>query len=371
MTPDNQPALPELPEPDGEISIMICGQYVDVDAYRASTMKAYALESLRRAEGATLGEAAVDLRKVYDAFGIGDQARTIPILLTNIHNTKRFAAYLHAVEREFFMVPGEPDEDFPDDEPEDDCLVNSWGSTKDEYIEQFRKALTVIATPTSQRVPAVDYDRELIIGMLENPSDYTVKAIAEQVSLLRTADNAEAAGVHTAQRVAAGDEVDKTRLWDSQWVNIVNHPDVLNATEAAVAKAVKMTEQKMAENFARYLSSTPPPTGEAVGYVRRHDLTRLANGCSDVPLFNSNAGNDVAVFTHPPAQAEGRVVVNIPNGREQFEIYACNQGTRDFEESSGGGIRYYTNPNTEAKWIYWKASRDALAAPADVGGEPK
>jgi len=100
------------------------------------------LESLRRAEGATT--AAADLQKVYDEFGIGEQARTLPILLTNIRNTKRFADYLHAVEREFFMVPGDPDEDFPDDEPEDECLLNSWGSTQSEYIEQFRKALTVI-----------------------------------------------------------------------------------------------------------------------------------------------------------------------------------------------------------------------------------
>ncbi|MEL7893460.1 hypothetical protein [Vreelandella neptunia] len=58
-----------------------------------------------------------------------------------INNAKRFAEHLHAIEREFFMVPGEPDEDYPDAEPDDECLVNCWGSTTEQYVEQFRAAL--------------------------------------------------------------------------------------------------------------------------------------------------------------------------------------------------------------------------------------
>ncbi|MBS3670157.1 hypothetical protein [Vreelandella boliviensis] len=58
-----------------------------------------------------------------------------------INNVKGFAEQLHAIEREFFMVPGEPDEDYPDDEPDDECLVNCWGSTTEQYVEQFRAAL--------------------------------------------------------------------------------------------------------------------------------------------------------------------------------------------------------------------------------------
>ena len=40
------------------------------------------------------------------------------------------------------------------------------------------------------------------------------------------------------------------RLWDSQWVNIVNHEDCYCAydKEEAVALAVKLTEQAMAKN---------------------------------------------------------------------------------------------------------------------------
>lgn len=58
-----------------------------------------------------------------------------------INNLKGFAEQLHAIEREFFMVPGEPDEDYPDAEPDDECLVNCWGSTTEQYVEQFRAAL--------------------------------------------------------------------------------------------------------------------------------------------------------------------------------------------------------------------------------------
>lgn len=84
------------------------------------------------------------LNAAYDAFGIGNKARSHSTLLTNIQNTIRFAEYLHAVEREFLMVPGEPDEDYPEDEPEPTCLVNCWGSDKATYIEQWRNALKLL-----------------------------------------------------------------------------------------------------------------------------------------------------------------------------------------------------------------------------------
>ena len=56
------------------------------------------------------------------------------------------------------------------------------------------------------------------------------------------------------------------RLWDSQWVNIVNSPEVLEALrnyeyEDAVNIAIRMTEQKMAENFA----AAPPPAAAIPG----------------------------------------------------------------------------------------------------------
>lgn len=61
------------------------------------------------------------------------------------------------------------------------------------------------------------------------------------------------------------------RLWDSQWVNIVNAPQVLNAEnqEEAVNIAVRMTEQKMAEN-ARLREPAGVPEGWVL--VPRSDL---------------------------------------------------------------------------------------------------
>lgn len=56
---------------------------------------------------------------------------------------------------------------------------------------------------------------------------------------------------HPPKPVAADREVE-VRLWDSQWVNIVNAPEVLNAEsqEEAVNLAVLLTVQAIAENVA-------------------------------------------------------------------------------------------------------------------------
>jgi len=89
----------------------------------------------------TTEEKALVFDEISEMLGIGSKVRTRSTVITCIENCKRFAEYLHAVERHFFMVEGEPNEDYPDDEIEDVCLVNSWGSTEDQYIEQFREAL--------------------------------------------------------------------------------------------------------------------------------------------------------------------------------------------------------------------------------------
>jgi len=83
--------------------------------------------------------------QICDALGIGSQARTVSTAIANIRNMQHFSDLLHAIEREFFMVPGAPDDDYPDDEPEDECLLNCWGSTREKYIEQFRVALNALA----------------------------------------------------------------------------------------------------------------------------------------------------------------------------------------------------------------------------------
>lgn len=86
------------------------------------------------------------LRQVYDLIGL-DYSQPVSVLLVNFRNMKRFADLLHAVEREFLMVPGEPSEEPEDEgfEPDDECLVNCWGAPSTEsYVEQFRTALALL-----------------------------------------------------------------------------------------------------------------------------------------------------------------------------------------------------------------------------------
>lgn len=100
------------------------------------------------------------LQGVYDAFGTGELARTPSTLMTCLRNVISFSEMLHAIEREFFMIPGDPDEDYPDEEPQPECLVNCWGSTVPEYVEQFRAALALkaqaIAAPQPQAAQSED-----------------------------------------------------------------------------------------------------------------------------------------------------------------------------------------------------------------------
>ena len=158
------------------------------------------------------------------------------------------------------------------------------------------------------------YERELVAEMLDEyeagrsqERRHSKEAIHEQARLLRAADNRDAFGMGTASAnraelteplrvfsagmwkydgtgesfshedldaaafveyrnalrkptppapdavralVESGEK--EIRMWDSQWVNVVNAPEVLNAesTEDAVNVAVRMTEAAMAKNYA-------------------------------------------------------------------------------------------------------------------------
>lgn len=102
-----------------------------------------------------LSGANAALQRVYDVIGL-DYSHDASVLIENFKNIKRFSDYLHAIEREFFMVPGEPSDE-PEDagsEPDDECLMNCWGSTQDQYLKQFGAALAVLASksPLAQAV---------------------------------------------------------------------------------------------------------------------------------------------------------------------------------------------------------------------------
>lgn len=138
----------------------------------------------------TQGDSAT-LQKVYDVFGTGALARTPSTLLTCLGNVKRFSDYLHAIEREFFMVPGEPSEE-PEDagcEPDDDCLVNRWGAPSTEhYVEQFRTALMLISKPAGEPVAYIQFG-EADSGEI---GDYEIEPNREVCEALNVADNGNA-----------------------------------------------------------------------------------------------------------------------------------------------------------------------------------
>lgn len=86
-------------------------------------------------------ELSADMARLYDVIGLR-RSQPVSTLIANIENIKRFSGYLWAVEREFFMVPGEPDEDYPDEYPEPACLLSCFpAESTAAYVEQFRKAL--------------------------------------------------------------------------------------------------------------------------------------------------------------------------------------------------------------------------------------
>ena len=96
-----------------------------------------------------------DMARVYDVIGL-HYGLPVGVLLTNLGNIKRFSDYLGAVERAFFMVPGEPSEEAEDAGAgapiDDECLLNKFPAASIEhYVDQFREALiTIGALPRNE-----------------------------------------------------------------------------------------------------------------------------------------------------------------------------------------------------------------------------
>ncbi|HCF7106618.1 TPA: hypothetical protein NIJ26_005202 [Pseudomonas aeruginosa] len=85
--------------------------------------------------------------EICDLFMIGANVRDHSTIMANVRNTYRHSNMLHAIEAEFFMVPGEPSDEPEDEglEPDDVCLLNCWGLSVDQYVDQFRGALAQVA----------------------------------------------------------------------------------------------------------------------------------------------------------------------------------------------------------------------------------
>ncbi len=92
-------------------------------------------------------EALALLHDICDLFGIGADARSRDVILTNVQNAKRRSECLNRVEWEFFTTT-ETDED---GEEYEDCPLN-WGANSQEYAEQFRGALATLKQETEARV---------------------------------------------------------------------------------------------------------------------------------------------------------------------------------------------------------------------------
>lgn len=92
---------------------------------------------------------STDMARVYDVIGLHHH-QPISILLECLKNTKRFSDYLHAVERQFLMAPGEPSGE-PEDAGapiDDECLVRKFPARSIEhYVDQFGAALAVKYLP--------------------------------------------------------------------------------------------------------------------------------------------------------------------------------------------------------------------------------
>lgn len=166
----------------------------------------------------SLQAAGDDLDRVYAAFGIGEQARTIGVLLENISNTIRRAKCLGAIEREFFMVPGEPDEDCPLDRPYEECLLK-WGATPEQYVEQFRAALAAKAEAPSDSGVLAKLQASIkgmqgdlgMFGPCEKAAHIALDCVLDEINDLA----ADPKGQKAEAQAPAGDELAKWAALDS------------------------------------------------------------------------------------------------------------------------------------------------------------
>lgn len=90
-------------------------------------------------QGVTDSEATETLKLVCDALSIGTAARSRSTIMANVENARRRSDCLWAVEHGFFMV-SEPDEDDPEGEPFETCLLR-WGDNPEQYAKRFGEAL--------------------------------------------------------------------------------------------------------------------------------------------------------------------------------------------------------------------------------------
>ena len=256
-----------------------------------------ALGRLARAIEARVRGDGEDLQQIYDVFGIGAQARTQSVLLANIRNTKHFADCLDAVEREFFMVPGEPSDEPEDEgfEPSDECLLNRWGSTIEQYVEQFRAAIPHLAAPSQPRQMVAD--SEPAAQAVVYPADGTVSPFTV-INL-------------GFGQVQMGDCVHDRRLpalWFGKEGKGMGHEEVLNR-EAREGETIAVVTFANVEGLDVLLDvlhrirrmSFPDAAGMASGIAGEAWSDRAANTATIVANSAVNDHGEVATRSRPAA----------------------------------------------------------------------
>lgn len=119
-----------------------------------------------------------DYEQVYDLFSIGASVRTPSTLLANCKNALRRSECLDAIEREFFTSLVDV-EDGEEGEQSEECAM-SWGVNPAEYVEQFRSALELRASPEPNRAQrsATDVNRSEIQKGGASPETPTIQGFA-------------------------------------------------------------------------------------------------------------------------------------------------------------------------------------------------
>ena len=168
-----------------------------------------------------------DLTSLYNVIGL-HRSQSAHVLVHNFENIKRFSDYLDALEREFFMVPGEPSDE-PEDEGmpgADECLMQKWpAASTAHYVEQFRAALAVKFPPTwipiSEKLPDTpsNTDREFIVAIkrAHNGKTYVMSANYLNAKLLLTDedDDPEDGSPFTGWYKEMTDDGDYDTCWHS------------------------------------------------------------------------------------------------------------------------------------------------------------
>lgn len=221
------------------------------------------IERLLATQSAKQGAQPSVLDQICDLFGIGALARSESTILANVRNVIRREECLSAIERTFFMVPAEPDEDFPDEDPGEECMLGL-GRDPQQYVEQFRAALKHVAVQAS-------------VEQATGAQEVTQQAAkAETGSIATDAKFIELLSAHQAAELACDqDSSDNNREASNEaWEALVAYLDRRAPTTSTVSASGALAAADDARNdlldeVADHLEALNDSCGDAAAYDQR------------------------------------------------------------------------------------------------------